>query len=333
MTVNAELYRRIIALADLVTPMAVRAAATLRIADHIGEGGQSLVELARCTGARPRPLGKLMDHMVSLNILDFKDGRYHLTDMGSVLRREGTSPWPFEQLDIDGVIGRTELSVIRLMHTLRTGESVYHGMYGTDLWSYINGLEDADDALSSQSQPELAFDVDLLMDHPCWRTASTVVDVGGNTGALVEALLARYPDLCATLLDLPAFAHVARQRFADSGMSDRATVIGRSFFDLLPEGADVYVLSSVLADWDDASAVRLLRNCADAAGKDGRILVSEVCLTEHLQRADTAMALWLEAAMENPDRTVEDISILAAEAGLSVARVDRAPTRMVLELY
>jgi hypothetical protein len=70
-----------------------------------------------------------------------------------------------------------------------------------------------------------------------------------------------------------------------------------------------------------------------AAGRRGRILLSEVCLTEHIRHTDTAMALWLEVTTANSDRSVADLSALAGSAGLTVARVDTASTRVMLELH
>jgi len=323
-------YRRILRLADLVTPMAIRTAVTLRIADHIGDTERSTAELAKLTDTHPRPLRKLLNHLVSLNLLRRTGDAYGLTELGAVLRTGPSSP--FAHLNLDGIVGRTELSVIHLLHKLRTGKSVYHGMYGTDLWQYVDEHNGAQDAAAAYPQSGPAFDIHLIIDHPCWSRAGTFVDVGGNTGALVESLLAAYPRLRGTLIDLPTFAEQARRRFTEHNLSDRATAIGESFFDPLPAGADVYVLSAILADWDDDSAIRLLRNCAAAAGTNGTILVSEVRLTEQLERSDTGMALWVEASMENPDRTAADISMLAERAGLCVTDVREAATRIALEL-
>ncbi|MEU7855651.1 methyltransferase [Nonomuraea sp. NPDC049141] len=331
MSADMALHQKIISMADLVTPMAVRAAVTLRIADHVGTGQLPLQELARLTATMPRPLEKLLKHLVTLNILSQDGDLYQLTELGAALRRENGRFWPFESLDVEGLMGRTELSAIHLLHTLRTGESVYHGMYGTDLWAHVNEVGNVEDELWSHAVPP-GFDIEVVTRHPCWKEARTAVDVGGHTGALAEVLISEYPALRVTVLDLPVFANVAQRRFSAAGTADRATAVGGSFFDPLPEGADVYLLSAILADWDDADAVRLLRNCAQAAGPQGRILVSEVCLSERVRAVDTGMALWLEAVMADPDRTIDDLTALAAEAGLETGRVDEAMTRVALEL-
>jgi len=37
----------------------------------------------------------------------------------------------------------------------------------------------------------------------------------------------------------------------------------------MPEGADAYVLSRVIHDWDDARALAILQNCRRAMPRDG----------------------------------------------------------------
>jgi hypothetical protein len=54
------------------------------------------------------------------------------------------------------------------------------------------------------------------------------------------------------------------------GVSDRASVVGQSFFDPLPAGADLYVLKGVLHDWSDRETGMILRRCAEAARPHGR---------------------------------------------------------------
>ena len=52
-------------LIDLVTPMAVRVAATLRLADPMRDGPVGIDELARRVGADPDALARLMRHLVA----------------------------------------------------------------------------------------------------------------------------------------------------------------------------------------------------------------------------------------------------------------------------
>jgi hypothetical protein len=85
------------AAADLVTPMAIRVAATLRLADHVADGRQTPEALAAAVDADPDALGRLLAHLVTAGVLSRADtGVYRLTAMGERLRDddpEGLRPW------------------------------------------------------------------------------------------------------------------------------------------------------------------------------------------------------------------------------------------------
>ena len=46
-------------------------------------------------------------------------------------------------------------------------------------------------------------------------------------------------------------------------------MVGGDFFQEVPEGGDLYVLKSILHDWDDEHAIRILTSCRRAAQPEG----------------------------------------------------------------
>ena len=60
---------RLWAAADLVTPMAIRVAATLRLADHIAAGRQTTEALAAAVDTNRDALGRLLGHLVTAGVL------------------------------------------------------------------------------------------------------------------------------------------------------------------------------------------------------------------------------------------------------------------------
>jgi hypothetical protein len=62
---------------------------------------------------------------------------------------------------------------------------------------------------------------------------------------------------------------------AESGLSDRMELVGGSFLESVPAGGDAYVLKSVLHNWSDDNARRILRNCRDAMRPGSALLVVE----------------------------------------------------------
>src|SRR5699024_6453493 len=97
-----------------------------------------------------------------------------------------------------------------------------------------------------------------------WSGARHVVDVGGGTGALLTAVLEAHPHVRATLVDLPETVERGRRHLGARDLDRRCDFVGQSFFDPLPGGGDVDVLSGVIHDWGDAEATTILRRCAEA---------------------------------------------------------------------
>ena len=58
-------------------------------------------------------------------------------------------------------------------------------------------------------------------------------------------------------------------------MAARVDVVAATFFEAIPAGHDLYILASVLHDWDDPQAARILEGCRRAMPASGRLLLFE----------------------------------------------------------
>ena len=102
-----------------------------------------------------------------------------------------------------------------------------------------------------------------------------LVNVGGGRGVLLAAILRGAPGPSGVLMDRPAAIPEARRRLDADGLGDRAECVAGDFFDAVPPGADAYLLSRVVHDWDDDDAVRILATCRAAMTERARLLVIE----------------------------------------------------------
>jgi hypothetical protein len=110
---------------------------------------------------------------------------------------------------------------------------------------------------------------------------------------------------------------------AAAGVADRCTIIGGDFFDAVPEGGDLYVLKSVIHDWDDEQALAILRSCRRAMGRTSRLLLVERVLPlgappPFATRMDLNMLVIRGGGQE---RTEAEYQALARRAGLALGRV------------
>jgi hypothetical protein len=305
------------AMADLATPMAVRVAATVRVADHIAAGRRTAAAIARAAGVHAGALDRVLRHLVTAGLLT-RDaaGAYATTELGEQLRDDhpaGKRKW----LDIGGGVGRGDLCFVELAHTVRTGEPAYPVRYGRSFWADLDGdpaLSASFDALMGHHVETDAADIAQAYD---WARLGHVVDVGGGSGTLLGVLLAAHPALTGTVVDLPGPASRARRRFVHNGLVSRGAAVPGSFFDPLPAGAGGYVLSAIIHDWDDEHAVAILRRCAEAAGDGGLVLVIEAVGADG-ESADTAMDLRMLAYNGGRERGLTELCALADRAGLAM---------------
>jgi O-methyltransferase domain len=318
------------AMADLATPMAVRVAATLRIADHITRGRQTAPELAEATGADADALDRVLRHLVTVGVLGRDQShRYVLTAPGQALRDDHPAGMR-AMLDLETAIGRADLCLVQLLHTVRTGQPAFPAQFGRSFWDDLA----ADPTRSASFDAQMGADVaawapDIVAAYD-WGSLAHVVDVGGGNGALLAALLREHPALRGTVLDLPGAAEAARKALTTAGLADRGDAVAGSFFDPLPPGAGGYLLCAVLHDWDDEPARAILRRCAEAAGTDGRVFVVEKLVTDTDRR--TEMDLRVLAYFGGRERDIAELTALAAAAGLRVAAVHPAGATPVVEL-
>ncbi|MCZ4101223.1 methyltransferase [Streptomyces sp. H39-C1] len=305
-------WRTIAPLMDLITPMALRAAATLRLADLIADGSGQIDELARRSEADPDALGRMLRHLVCHGVFtEPEPGHFAVNEIAELLR----SGHPAELrrgLDLDGFGGTMDLAFVGLLHTVRTGEPAWETVFGAPFWPYLAANPRMGASFDANMSSSAAFVTDEAGGYD-WSAVRHVTDVGGGTGALLAELLETHPDLRATLVDLPATAERGREFLATRGLTDRCEVVGQSFFDPLPAGSDVCVLRRVVHDWDDAQA-------------RGRVVVIEGHGTSGDDPAGFAeMDLRMLVFAGGRERSVDEYSALAAGSGLHVAGVRTTP--------
>jgi hypothetical protein len=98
---------------------------------------------------------------------------------------------------------------------------------------------------------------------------TTLVDLGGATGALAVAACELYPSMRAIVTDLKTVVDKAQQHFAkepfisSEGVQQRVSWQVVDFFDdPLPQG-DLFVLARILHDWEEARCLKLLRRVVE----------------------------------------------------------------------
>ncbi|MGW1060758.1 methyltransferase [Micromonospora rubida] len=147
----------------------------------------------------------------------------------------------------------------------------------------------------------------------------SVLDVGGGSGGMARAFLAAYEGVHVTVGDRP-YARAGALAYLSDVTPDRWRFVDLDFFEAVPPGHDVYLLSRILHDWSDDKARRIVRACADAMSDAGRLLIFERsvagAMTASLAMADLNTGLMCGGR----ERSLADFSDLLTAEGLRVTR-------------
>ena len=319
------------AMADLATPMAVRVAATLRIADHITRGFRTAADLAGAVNADADALDRVLRHLATVEVLSRDaSGRYTLTARGEALRDDHRAGLR-RMLDIESAIGRADLSFVQLLHSVRTGEPAFPVHFGRSFWDDLSADSARTASYDAQMGADVAADAPAIVAAYDWGSLRHVVDVGGGNGALLTAMLRAHPTLRGTVFDQLATAATARKALTAAGLAGRSDIVPGSFFDPLPPGAGGYLLSAIVHDWDDEPARTILRRCAEAAVNGGAVFVVEKIGADG-ESLRTGMDLRMLAYFGGRERGVAELTALAETSGLRVVAVHPAGSLAIVEL-
>jgi len=167
-----------------------------------------------------------------------------------------------------------------LCESVQTGHPGFRKVFGSEMFDFLAKNGDAGDTFNLAMTDFSAFVGHAVLLSYDFSGMKSVVDVGGGYGKLLTSILEVYPDLQGVLVDLPAVISGASERIESLPCHDRCAAIAGNFLESLPRGADLYLLSGVVHDWDDPGAERILRNCRNAMRSHGKVLVVECIVPE-----------------------------------------------------
>ena len=313
------------ALSDLCTPWCVHVVVTLRIAEHINSGITQIDELATAAGAHSESLARVLRHLIGKGLFEEPSpGKFILNDNARAL----LDPAARLGFDLDGIGGRMARAWSTLLTAVETGAPAYDEVFGRPFWDDLAAHPRIAESFDALMGPEGHGPPDADIPIPGgWDAIRTVVDVGGGTGSLLAEILKSHSAIRGTLVDFPATVERSAAIFEAAGVQDRVTLAGQSFFDPLPAGADLYLLSKILADWPDREAAAILTRCAEAARPSGRVLV----LTGVTDADPADPQLLMMVLVGGKDRTLAEFRTLASAAGLEVLSATRTGRRFVVE--
>lgn len=301
---------------------AVRAACELGVPDQIGRNGLPVEALARQLDLNPPSLLRLLRALASVGIFtESSPSLFKHTPMSALLRH-----------DMPGNLGAFARfqgqawhwnAWSALDHSVRTGRNAMDLQYdAAHCFDYFTRDQTTRTHFDAAMAGYAAQAHAAVIEAWDFSGARTIVDVGGGQGTLIATILDSVPQARGVLFDRPEVIAVAASMLDAQVVSQRCELRSGDFFDAVPAGGDLYLMSSILHDWQDAEALAILRQVRAVLPTHARLLVIEHVVPED----GTPHPAWfvdLEMMLitGGRERTVGEYAALFNQAGLTLTQV------------
>lgn len=123
---------------------------------------------------------------------------------------------------------------------------------------------------------------ELLAETFDFKPFKHLLDLGGGSGAYSIAIANKYPNIKATLVDLPPVCKVAVKIIEQADMKDKIDVIEKNLLqDSLLIKGDVILISQVLHNISKVQCMKLIKKAYDVTNSNGMIIINEFILEEN----------------------------------------------------
>jgi hypothetical protein len=217
---------------------------------------------------------------------------------------------------------------VKLDLGIRQGQTPFEHAFGLSPWEFRRRNPESSEAFNAWLAKESRMAAAAVVEAIDFSGVDRVADIGGGGGGLLAAVLNARPGLEGILFDQPHVIHDAEATLRAAGCASRAELMGGDFFAEVPVRADLYLLKSIIHDWDDDRAGRILANCRAAMPEHARLLLIERVLPEQaLQDVSTIMIdLHMLAVTGGRERSLAEFEALLGKARFSVSRVRPTPS-------
>ncbi|MGB6198156.1 MAG: methyltransferase [Candidatus Acidiferrales bacterium] len=305
-------------------------AAQLNLADYLADGPKTAGELAPKTATHAPSLYRLMRTLASLGLFtEDAAHRFSLTPLGAALKTGAPGSARATILTLAG--GHQMRAADELLFSVQTGKTGFEKAFGMPVFDWLAKHPDQASLFSETMVGVHGQEPATVAAAYDFSEFATVIDVGGATGNLLSAVLARHPNPRGVLFDMPHVVRDAPALIQARGVADRVKIETGSFFESVPSGGDAYLLSHIIHDWSEEQCLTILGNCRRAMKPGSRLLIVETVIpagdAPHPGKMFDIVMLVVPGGQE---RSEEEYRALLGKAGFRLTRV--VPTESAVSL-
>jgi O-methyltransferase domain len=284
-----RLRRTLLALADKVVPpqfalfdqavgdgraRAIAVMTQLGITDLLGSRSRTAQDLAKELGLDADLLHRTMRALVLEGVFRLsRSGKFSLTAKGHRLRSD--HPDSLRSWILYWSSESNQRAWAAFDTVLRTGEPSFRTVHGKSVWTWFDEHPDEGRTFAAAMRRLTEFDAPDIVGLYPWPATGTVCDVAGGAGTLLSRVLQANPELRGVLVEAPIVLAEAEHVLTERGVRDRVELVEGDLFGTIIATADIYLLKTVLHDWDDDTCLRILRTVYEAMPPGATVVVIE----------------------------------------------------------
>jgi len=231
----------------------------------------SAKELAEMSGLDERATTRILDCLVTYDLLEKKNNRYQTTEKGSQLSslsRESRLPMVKHMNHIWN-------NWSRLTDVIKKGTNPYlRPVVDSESKVDRNAFIGAMHVVARRISTKIADAYDL-------SSFKKLLDIGGGSGAYTIAFLKKNPQLNAVIFDLNGVIPITEEKVRENNFQDRVDfVVGDFYVDDLPTGCDIALLSAIIHQNSPQQNIELYRKIYYAIDPGGRLIIRDHIMDE-----------------------------------------------------
>lgn len=292
--------------------------AELGIADLLKNGPRPVSELAECTGTHEESLYRVMRMLAAQGIFkEIRDRKFASTALAKPLEEE-----QIRYLILVHVTPRHFQMFGELLNTVKAGENDSGNLSGSALFDHIGGDEEKNNRFNMAMTNASRMQVSALISAFPFKKYPKIIDVGGGQGLFLASLLQHYKENTGIVFDLPHAIVRNGGVMEEHVLEGRMEFSGGDFFKEVPAGGDLYMMKSVLHDWNDESAAKILQNVHAAMEDHSRLLVIESVIEMGNKPSFGKMTdILMMVSAGGKERTREEFEVLLHNVGFRIRKI------------
>ncbi|MEQ8169939.1 MAG: methyltransferase [Candidatus Eremiobacterota bacterium] len=242
-------------------------ATELNLFTVIGEEGKKIEDILLITGTDKRATEILLNALTGMGLLYKKGDFYENSPLGKDHLIEGKEFYMGYSIKHGGDLYRRWAE---LPEIVRTGHPVTSGME-----KRRKSPEETRRFIMAMANVG-AFSVEELINANDFSGKKYFLDIGGGPGTYAIGLCSKYPDLKATVFDLPEVVSIAEEQIVKAGLSERINTLGGDYLkDPLDTGYDIILISNIIHSLGEHDILLLFDKARKSLSEGGEVIVKD----------------------------------------------------------